>query len=354
MIKKKEITEKTMLYGLIKRLVRLAVSMVFALVLLSLFLLAYSFTGVHITNKMGATDYRWEANQLKSNMYEGFSWMRMNDEGFNNSFNYSDVDGIDILIMGSSHMEGVNIPKEKNVGYLLNNEYLSEFVTYNIGISGHTIDRCVNNLEDAINYYNPRKYVIIETSDVNLDLNQMQKVVEGSLSRIHSYDSGIVYVIQKYIPSVLSIYREIDNWMSASKSILRKQILTFSETVGAKAENEDDYLAVLGRMMDIIEKSADGIKVIIVYHPDTVLDNNGYLISPQDSSIDLFKKTCGEHGIYFVNMFDDFCREYDDNHELPHGFTNTAIGVGHLNTLGHRLIADKLGNVIREIEDGSE
>ena len=45
-----------------------------AVLLLSLFCIVYSYDGVHVENKTGATDYVWEAKQLKTTMKEGFSW----------------------------------------------------------------------------------------------------------------------------------------------------------------------------------------------------------------------------------------------------------------------------------------
>ncbi len=43
---------------------------------LSLFCVWYLDTGVHIYNKSGATDYKWESNQMKSTMIEGFAWLK--------------------------------------------------------------------------------------------------------------------------------------------------------------------------------------------------------------------------------------------------------------------------------------
>ncbi len=37
-----------------------------------------------------------------------------------------------------------------------------------------------------------------------------------------------------------------------------------------------------------------------------------------------------------------FLREYEENHLLPYGFANSAVGKGHLNRYGHAMIADEL------------
>ena len=45
---------------------------------------------------------------------------------------------------------------------------------------------------------------------------------------------------------------------------------------------------------------------------------------------------------------DDFYKEYVDTHQLAHGFINTEVGEGHLNEIGHSLVAKRLGDAIKE------
>ena len=56
-----------------------------AVIILSMISIFYNYTGVHIENKTGATDYIWEPEQLRTNMTEGFAWLRMDEFGFNNT-----------------------------------------------------------------------------------------------------------------------------------------------------------------------------------------------------------------------------------------------------------------------------
>ena len=43
-----------------------------------------------------------------------------------------------------------------------------------------------------------------------------------------------------------------------------------------------------------------------------------------------------------------FVEYYEHNKEVPYGFSNTKPGNGHLNKLGHRLIAEALIPYIKE------
>lgn len=98
----------------IRALVKLGASGIVSLVLLSAFCVVFSFSGVHVANPSGATDYKWQSRQWKSTMTEGFSWMKMDGRGFNNPDGVS-AENPECLIMGSSHMEAVNVSSSENV-----------------------------------------------------------------------------------------------------------------------------------------------------------------------------------------------------------------------------------------------
>lgn len=316
--------------------------------ILSVFSIFYSYSGVHIPNPDFTTDYIWESDQLKSTMTEGFAWLKMDKNGFNNAHirEASDTD-IDILLMGSSHMEAANVASDENVGYRLN-ELLPNNYTYNIGISGHTIYSCVNNMENAIEHYQPTDYVILETDRIELCVDDMRKVIEGSYERIPSYNSGIVYHLQKKVPALKVIYKQIEEWKSA----------------GERSKEEKDFLALQDKETDLVEyevalesflkKAADiaeekGVKLIIFYQPTTELNIAGSLKNTTDKEyLSLFADTCKKNDILFVDMTEEFENLYETKHILAHGFSNTAVGKGHLNKYGHEVTAKKLAEIIEQ------
>ena len=51
-------------------------------------------------------------------------------------------------------------------------------------------------------------------------------------------------------------------------------------------------------------------------------------------------------------MSERFLQAYEAEHILPHGFANTAMGQGHLNADGQRLVAEALYDAILEAEGG--
>ena len=97
--------------------VKAAIASILALVILSVINIPYIYTGIHIDNETGATDYIWGENQLKTNMTEGYAWITMDKYGFNNTDENAEKamqEGVDLLLMGSSHMEAVEVAENEN------------------------------------------------------------------------------------------------------------------------------------------------------------------------------------------------------------------------------------------------
>lgn len=318
----------------VKNSIKLFGACIVSLILLSGFVLFYSFSGTHIVNNTGATDYKWLPAQFKSNMVEGFSWLRMDNEGFNN-IDSSNCSFPDVLLMGSSHWEAINVSKKQNTSYYLS-ELLSEYRVYNIGTSGHYIYQCAKNLRDAVEYYSPQQYVVVETATVSLDNERMERVINGSLPSIPSYDSGVLSLIQKYCPAIKSIYNCTINWRNANKT-------TSTQPGIMDLELLDSFIHMMSNSV------GNDCKLIIIYHPSTVLDNNGNLLL-QTSNADLlsFKNTCAKYSIEFVDISKQVIDLYNRQHRLIHGFENTAVGSGHLNRYGHLLLAEQLASIIKE------
>ena len=89
-----------------------------AVALLCLIFAFYGLIPVHITNPRGNTDYIWPSGSVYFKTSEGIAWGRFDDNGFNNP---SVIEFPDILILGSSHMEGSNLLQSENATAVLNN-----------------------------------------------------------------------------------------------------------------------------------------------------------------------------------------------------------------------------------------
>lgn len=330
---------------------RATIAGLLTIILLSGFCLIYNYDGIHISSESGATDYIWESRQLKSTMKEGFSWIRMDENGYNNAFDYSEKP--DILLMGSSHMEAAQVAKNENVGYLLNKK-MPNYRTYNIGISGHTIYRCMDNLENALHEYKPTRYVVMVVDSIDLSVEQMKEVIKNEATPIPSYDSGLIYYMQK-IPAIKVIYKQLTDWISLEGSAdnsnvnLKKSNNNYMSETNKKAIYNNTLKDFLGGAVTTCEKF--GVTLMLVYQPPQKLKSAGEIAyEHSEEKLKSFRNECELQGIVFADMTERFTEMYLKDNILAHGFSNSSVGEGHLNKYGHDVISDGIVEKIRELE----
>lgn len=177
-------------------LLKASVGGALAFAILTSFCLLYYNIPVHFSTAEGATDYSWERNKFYSRGTEGFALGKTNNEGYVNSFDYHEGMNIDVLLMGSSHMEGYNVSMSNSTSAQLAS-LLGDDVVYNIGVSGHTFLRCCDNFEAALEKYKPQKYVVIETYSLAFSDLELEQAINGTVEDLSSHTDGLIGMLQK-------------------------------------------------------------------------------------------------------------------------------------------------------------
>lgn len=316
-----------------------------ALVILSAFTIVYEYRGIRVSNESGATDFKFRSGDLKSTMVEGFAWFKEDADGFNNMY-FLGQNSPDILLMGSSHMEARQIFPEENVCGLLN-KMQGDFSTYNIGMSGHSIYRCIDNIQDAVDFYKPNKFIIIETDKVNLDIEEMNQVLSGSTQEVPFYNAGFINQLQK-IPAIKLLYTSFVDWLSQDKESDAPE----DREEDIRHFNQTDYSCILEQFLGKAKLAAGETDIIIFYHPSQILEQDGSIVYETDQTfLNIFMDSCQKNGITFVDVTERFKFLYEEEKRLAYGFSNTGVGEGHLNKYGHKAIAEQLSEVIDEMEE---
>ena len=311
---------------------------------------------IHYTNPKKSTDYYWEENSGSVKCTEGFAKVKVDDKGFVNTY-IPKSENIDALIMGSSHTEAFNVAEYENYTYLLNEKFSgneNDLYFYSIGTSGHTFQRCLRNLESAVKEFNPQEFIVIETVSVNLSLEEIEDIQNGTLDYLPSHDSGLIYYLQKSDLFRL-LYAQFSNVVKnenlPSFDFLKpEEVSNDTENLpgdSVSVEYEKSLDSVLKRCSEIAKNN--DCKLIIAYIPQLEIDYNGNVME-EENTIEqkIFEKNCKKYDIGFVNMYESFANYYDENNVLLQGFSNTGIGVGHINKHGHSVIADELYSYIME------
>ena len=100
-------------------LIKAGIAGMIAFALLCAFCFFWYNVPVHYENPTGATEYYWQEHKFYSKGTEGFALGKTNNEGFNNLKDYSEGEHINILLMGSSHMEGFNVAQDENTAAMI-------------------------------------------------------------------------------------------------------------------------------------------------------------------------------------------------------------------------------------------
>ena len=331
---------------IIKKIITIVCAGITSLIILCGIFSFYDLMPVHITSKLGNTDYVWPKNSVWIKMTEGMSWGKCDSQGFNN---LNTIENPDILILGSSHMEATNVMQDENLGYLLNKKFRNTYSVYNMGISGHTFEKILQYLPKTLELFKKEpKFILIETSSINLDEKTVDDIFENNIEFTLSYDKGIIAKVQK-LPFFRLMYHQLKNGMINLLFPSQRNVVVVSEkkvslyTVNLHGDVQQ-YDRIFSYLVELEKKY--NTRFIIFYHPSETLQEDGSVIFSQDRDLEIFKNKCKEYNIKFLDMTQPFYEMYRVEHKLPHGFITGEIGTGHINADGHYIISEELYKLI--------
>lgn len=312
-----------------------------ALVVLDLFCLWYYNPAAYKWDEYRATDNVRTAGRFTSRASEGFAYSVTDAYGYNNS-DIPGEDGVAVLMMGSSHLEGYNVMPKDNTAVLLS-EMLKDrgydgFV-YNIGTSAHGFPRNVANLERALERFAPKDCVIMELTSVMIVEAEINMGLNDGFERIaYTKSYGADWLTNR--PLFATLYKQ---W----QSLIR---ISDEEAPVHEFEITEEVIEAYRVLItELIQKAADtaqahGVRLIIYYHPHLKLMPDGTALPDigDERCLKVFSEACGKADICFVDMSGEFIRSYEEANVLPHGFINSAPGEGHLNAGGNAMIAQAL------------
>lgn len=335
-----------------KSLLKTILSGIIALLILSIIMLGYYYIPLRQNNSKNNTDYVWSTNTYWADLTEGISYGVIDANGYNNK---EVIDNPDILFLGSSHTESMNVMQSENMCSLLDDEFGGKYRAYNMGISGHTFYKVTQYLKNSLDTFEKKpKYVIIETSSVSLSETEVQNALSGNVLKTKVVDRGILAKMQK-VPYFRQMYHQLDGGML--KMLLPNDKKKTENTAAPSSENAPakvtidtkPYDEMLGYLQKI-EKEYD-TQIIVMFHPFESIHADGTVSFSEGEYTKVFSQYAHKYEIGFVDMTEDFEKMYYEEHHVPHGFATGELGVGHINKYGHAAIANRLCQYINELEE---
>ncbi|MEZ4509478.1 MAG: hypothetical protein R2881_07575 [Eubacteriales bacterium] len=118
------------------------------------------------------------------------------------------------------------------------------------------------------------------------------------------------------------------------------------------SKQPDDFLSALDRAFALLRSEYDN-PIVILYHPGVSLSCGGTLrIDRKKQRVTLdYPTACERNGFIFLDTGDAFLEACEEDYSLPYGFQNTTLGSGHLNALGHKIVAEQLYQALTAVLD---
>ena len=326
---------------------KLAISALIAMVILSVFALVYYNPPRAAAQPDKYTNSKFVAGSYWSDMTEGIGYGKTNDLGYNEADAYN-ADAPLVAIIGSSHTEALQIPQKETYTVLLqeqlHNNGKTDVECLNLGKSGHFFNISVSNFEYFADYFPNVECAVIETSNLHFTEQELENMLAGEYHKDMSERGGLYALAQK-VPYLRLLYKQYQDSRKKESGAASAEATPF---------DYDAYAMGVDKVMQKISgiASEKEFSLVILYHSSVQVQNGKGSRVDDPQQVEIFRQCCEQNGIRFVDVTEQFVEHFNNTYELPYGFSNTTMGTGHLNTLGHSMIADALYGHVTEIMEG--
>lgn len=276
---------------------------------------------------------------------EGYGITKIDSYGFTNQdFPLADEY---ILMMGASHTQGKEINSSCRYATIVNNALTDnrELRAFSIACDGNFLPSIIKHFKSAIENYPDSKCITIEISGTDYSVEELKKSVIQT-ERVDTRSASELFASQSMSDRVKNLIKEDIPLVSMVKSHIETS--RRANTAGGYSVNAEEYRAVITECLSLIRCQYDG-PIVFVYHPVTEIQNDGSIKIVRSQTLDIFREACENTGIDFIDTGDAFLKYFNEYYELPYGFANTTPGSGHLNEVGHKIMADTIIDYLEEV-----
>ena len=330
--------------------IKMMVSGILALVILSALCLIYYNPPMSAAQTDGYTNWKYVPNSSWRFMTEGHGRGTINSLGYNDP--QDPIPGVEsICFLGSSQTEALQIDQNKSFTSLLETMISSDaspandYQCLNLGISGHFFEIVVSNFQNFADSFDDVRYVVIEVNNIEFTEEEVESMLNEEYHSDYGARSFLAKALQQ-IPYLRLISRQFND--------LQKNKPT-TVAVPYEAPNYEDYAALLDPVMGKLSQIAQehNFEIIILKHSRIALDAEGNAYAQgSEEALEQFRQSCEANGIGFLCTNDLFCEYVNTHQEMPYGFPNAYCGEGHLNEVGHQLIAQLLYSELFAAKEG--
>ena len=289
----------------------------------------------------GAATSVWRPGAVIVHGTEGYGISKVDENGFLNP------DGTlaerYVLMMGASHTQGKEVSPEQRYSTLVNDYFSGDsglLAAYNIASDGHFLPSQIQHFKAAVAAFPNAEAITIEIGSTDF-----------SAQELHDAQNQAAYVPDNGDFKDLSPVSRLK--LAAKEGIpllalLKKNVQTLRAQAAEDSEGRYDYETELDAALALIRAEFDG-PIAFVYHPTTEIQPDGTVKLGYSNTWDIFCGVCEKNGIDVIDTGTRFQMLYEIEGQLPYGFANTTPGEGHLNALGHRILAEEIIAYLEEL-----
>lgn len=290
-----------------------------------------------------------------------------------------------ILLMGSSHAEGLQVMQKYNMATVLNHMLGGDTRTvYNLGTAGYTLPLIVKGFQAALEEFPDSSAILIEISQLSIPVSEFKDAMDQTQfdpdstgqALIKSQNTArhlrnaileaapIISLLRAQVESVhfgfegafgidSELLAPIATKAEAAKGGDAAQQTTQSTAGGTAAGDSaqgESYSDVLHQVFALLRAEYDK-PIILLYHPALQIQRDGTMkLRREEGHYDEYSAACKDNGIVFVDTGEAFLKAYKEDFIVPYGFSNTTLGGGHLNAAGHKIVAEEFYQALMEIQ----
>ncbi len=294
---------------------------------------------------------------------EGYGINHVDENGYLNDDTLPLKDNY-ILLMGSSHAEGLQVMQQDTMTSVLNRLIDPNARTvYNLGTAGYTLPLIIQGFQAGLEEFPHASAVMIEISQLTFSADELTQAMNqtkydpasAGQALMQSLDTGwkTRNTILEYIPLISLLRQQFDSMNLSMKDafgirdLLASQKATTPDPNAQAAEAEAAeketaaFTSALNQAFALLRAEFDG-SIILLYHSGVGAQADGSIVVTRDLRYyDVYRAACEQNGIVFVDTGDAFLRAYEQDYSVPYGFSNTTLMRGHLNRVGHRIVAEE-------------
>ncbi len=325
--------------NVIKQIIEWGLAIICGLMVANLICFAYDRPAPNKLTPNGVSMAVKDPNFIFVRCSEGYAVGKVDRNGFNNP----DKELADdyVLVMGASHTSGREVPENQRFSSLIDQYYNDEKLhAYNIAFEGQFLPTLIKHFKAAMEAFPNLSVVTMEIYMTDFSVEELRDAIdqvdydpEDSVAIFQnlSFMEKVKLNIRRYLPLYVKLRSNLDTMKKANSG---------SDADAVQIDHEE-YEKVINEALALLRSECDK-PILIVYHPAVKLRTDGSLLLEYSDTWDIFKEACYNNGIDLIDSGDDYLEYYNKYDEIAYGFSNTSPCEGHINKLGHRIMADEI------------